>query len=317
MSFRILCVGSVCLDTVVRLGAGSFPGPEELVRVPSLINAVGGCCGNSATALARLGAAEVCMAALVGDDAAGFLALSSLAKADVTGAMVRPGGATAHSVVLVGPDERSFLYRPGVNEDLRLDECLSVLRSRPFDALLVTDPFLTHVGRTGLAELLSEARGRGAVTALDLCWDPAGRWAEFTDGCWPHVDLALANLEEARMVTGAGDAGQCASSLCRAGASTAVIKMGADGLLVRSHGEVWHVAAQKVECQDPTGAGDWCNAGVVMGYLATGSAHAAARLGSLAGASAVGTLGGSTATPLPELRTSLARYLIAFEEGSL
>ncbi|MFF4276856.1 carbohydrate kinase family protein [Streptomyces sp. NPDC001536] len=316
MSFRILCAGSVCLDTVVRLGTDSFPKPGELVPVPSLINAVGGCCGNSATALARLGAADVRIAALIGDDAAGALALSSLEKAQVTGAMICPGQSTAHSVVLVGSEDRSFLYCPGVNEDLQLDECLSVLLSRPFDALLVTDPFLTHVGRTALAELLSQARIQGAVTALDLCWDPSGQWAEFTDGCWPYVDIALANLEEARMVTGARDASHCASYLCQAGASMAVIKMGAEGLLIRSADETLQVAAQQVECQDPTGAGDWCNAGVVMGYLASRSAQVAAQWGSLAGASAVRTLGGSTATPLPELTASLARYLTATEEVS-
>jgi ribokinase len=298
---RLLCVGSICLDTLVQVPAAGLPQQGFLSRVAAVAEAVGGGCGNTAIASSRLGGA-VTVVACVGSDDAGRLIASTLDSAGVGGLIVRHDAPTGRTVVLVssGGEERSFLYHGGTNEHVDATDCDRCDLDH-FDALIVTDPFLTRIGRNSLAPLLRRARQHRLLTALDLCWDPSGEWMASQRDCWPLVDLALANVAEASQVTGCGDAATAARALVSLGAGCAVVKNGAAGLCVATEGATWWEDAIDVDCVDATGAGDWCNAGVVIGLVRTGSLPRAARLGCLAGSCAVSTLGGSTAVPTAEL----------------
>jgi sugar/nucleoside kinase (ribokinase family) len=298
---HVLCVGSLCLDTLVVVGDDGLPIPGRLARVSSITETLGGCCGNAAVALSRMGAA-VTVAARLGDDEAGETMMRLLGDDDVRLAVAPVSGRTSRCVVL-SSDTRSFLYQPGVNEDLRLNDVPSNLAQ--FEALLVSDPFLTEVGRSELAALLKAAHDAGVFAALDLCWDPTGEWERLLEGCWPLIDLVLAGADEARQLTGFEESAAAARRFAELGARMAVVKAGEGGLFCVAEGEAIHESAASVDVVDSTGAGDWCSAGVLLGALG-GDPRRAAAIGALAGACCVTSVGGSTARPSHELLTLLA-----------
>jgi sugar/nucleoside kinase (ribokinase family) len=296
----ILSVGSLCLDTMVRLGTDGAPAPGELARVVSIDETVGGCCGNAAIALSRMGA-DVTVVAKLGTDAAGRLIEHTLSANKIDLATSASSGPTSRCVVISSEatDSRSFYYQPGVNEGLRHDDIVGVDLG-DFDAVLVSDPFLTHLGRVELKRFLAEARDANVFTALDLCWDPVGEWGQVLDGCWELLDLVLASAEEAVNVTGVVECREAAQALYATGVRAAVVKAGAEGMFGCSAGVERHQPPVAVGVVDPTGAGDWCAAGTVVGAL-QGDFALALQVGALAGASALLSFGGSTAQPLPEL----------------
>lgn len=303
---RILCVGSLCLDTVVQLPPSGVPALGALAKASIITDFPGGGCGNSAVALARLGA-KVTVAGKVGCDAEGDLIRRTMSCDSIAGVITDPEASTARSIVLLQADgtERSFLYRAGANERLRIDDVLPYVRQE-YDALLVTDPFLTELGRSDLEALLRTAKRINMFIAVDFCWDPSGRWAADYPGVWPLVDVVLANGAEAAMLTGEQNPCHAASALLAAGTKAAIIKLGSSGMLAAIHNDIRTIPAYDTQVRDPTGAGDWCNAGVLLSYLNGGSLFEAAINGCMAGAAAVKVIGGSSAIPSTSLLRACA-----------
>ena len=171
MSPRLVCVGTAVVDLVADL-----PGPLEVGAkqfVPALRTAVGGPATTAAAAAARLGA-EVRLVAPVGDDERAATVRAALAAAGVgDGLVVRPGAATATSLVLVTPDgERTIVN--ATPDALRgpLDPAAAAaLRAGVEDA----DAVLADVRWPAAAALaLASARAAGVPGILDLDRAPAG-----------------------------------------------------------------------------------------------------------------------------------------------
>jgi sugar/nucleoside kinase (ribokinase family) len=108
----------------------------------------------------------------------------------------------------------------------------------------------------------------------------------------------LANLDEAVALTGRRDPA-AAAALLAARVGTAVVKCGADGVVVcaAAAGRPLTVAAEAADAADVTGAGDAFAAGYLVA-LAGGAAPAeAAAAGNLLAARAVATMGAWPAAP--------------------
>ncbi len=83
-----------------------------------------------------------------------------------------------------------------------------------------------------------------------------------------HVDIYVANDQEARSLTGESNLIKAASGLCALGARMVLIKKGEHGVLFYDKKFIFSLPAYPVEkVVDPTGAGDTF-AGGFMGYLA-------------------------------------------------
>ena len=165
MTPRLVCVGTAVVDVVADL-----PGPLEVGAkqfVPALRTAVGGPATTAAAAAARLGA-DVRLVAPVGADDHADLVRSALAGAGVADALlVRPGAATAASLVLGTPDgERTIVnatpdalrgpLAPAEAEALRAD-------------VAAADAVLADVRWPAAAALaLAAARAAGIPGVLDL-----------------------------------------------------------------------------------------------------------------------------------------------------
>jgi sugar/nucleoside kinase (ribokinase family) len=128
--------------------------------------------------------------------------------------------------------------------------------------------FLQEKLRGGLAGLLGEAKGRGISASLDCQWDPAGQWRGLEE--WlPLLDVFFCNGDEARSITGEGDAEAACRALARRTARP-LVKLGAGGALFTEGGRVVRVPARAVEVVDTTGAGDSFDAAFLFATLEQG-----------------------------------------------
>jgi sugar/nucleoside kinase (ribokinase family) len=104
-----------------------------------------------------------------------------------------------------------------------------------------------------------------------------------------YVDIIFANEEEAFAFTGKKDreALEMLSGYC----PVSVVKLGAEGSLVRVRGETTVIPSIKAHCKDSTGAGDIYAAGFLYGLTNNFSISEAGALASKLGAKCVETVG--------------------------
>ena len=85
---------------------------------------------------------------------------------------------------------------------------------------------------------------------------------------WPLVDYLFPNREEAALLTGEGDADWMADRFLEAGVGCVVLKLGAEGCLIKSRNlRIAVPAVEGITCVDTTGAGDSFAAGFLCGLL--------------------------------------------------
>lgn len=292
---EFFCVGQLSADVLLR-PVGQLPAPGSAEAVEDMEIMSGGCAGNTAIFLAKLGG-RVSLLAAVGSDAWAWAALDSAKAAgvDVSGVRALPSARTSACLVLVAPSgERTFLYRPGANERLSLDgiDWSCVEKSRCATRWL-------HVGGAiklralDLPELLRKAKAAGCGTSLDTDWDPEGLWMKRLASSLPHVDCLVAGVEEARHLTGLDEPEDMAECLLEKGPETVAVKQGPLGSTVMSRKEpgVVFAPAFKVNAVDTTGAGDAYAAGFIMGLSEGWSLERTASFANACGALATTRLG--------------------------
>ncbi|MFT4123336.1 MAG: carbohydrate kinase family protein [Microbacteriaceae bacterium] len=200
---RVVAAGHICVDLTPGLRAAPSGAPGALIDVGPLATRVGGCVGNTALALARLGV-EVQAQAVVGDDALGTIARADLQRAGIgaEGVVAAPL-ATSYSVVIEPPGvDRTFWHHTGANE--LFDGARVVLDGA--DALHVGYPSLLPalVDDAGapFAALLRRAKAAGATTSVDLAVvDPAGpagavQWDRVLAAVGEHLDVVTPSYDD-------------------------------------------------------------------------------------------------------------------------
>ncbi len=250
----------------------------SLATVGDLVVGTGGAEGNVAIGLARLGT-PVTWLGRVGDDGFGRRVVRELRAEGVD--VVAPVDAGAPTGLLVkstpaaGRTDVAY-YRAG--------SAGSRLEASDLDAVDVGGFALVHV--TGITPALS-ASASGAVDALvaravaagvpvsfdvnhrSNLWADAEAAAERYRAIAAQASVVFAGDDEAALIVGPGSAEELAERVAALGPAEVVIKLGADGALVRSvragvEPEVQRSAAVPVAVVDTVGAGD----AFVAGYLA-------------------------------------------------
>lgn len=264
MSAEIVCVGQIVADVVVHPVAGLPPtGSAALVKGIEL--KTGGCGCNTAVLLRKLGQPAALLGKL-GRDAFGDFLAGRLQTAGLDlGGIVRDASTLTSSViVLIGTSgERSFLYCPGANEQLTLDDIAwqAIERSR-----------MVHVGgimkldSLDIAELLRRAKALGKTTSLDTDWDPTGRWFDTIEPFLPYTDLFLPSLDEARLIAGLEAPSEIARFFLDRGPKVVALKLGEQGCYIRTADRECRLPAYGVDVVDTTGAGDAFVAGFLAGW---------------------------------------------------
>jgi ribokinase len=295
MTERIVVVGDIATDVLTIHSGPMAVGSDTPARIHLT---GGGSAANTAAWLACCGV-PVTLVGVVGADEAGADMVTDLTAIGVHCAVRRSTrGETGTVVVLSGGGERSMLCDRGANR---------LLAQTDVAVAITAEVGHVHVSGYTLLDPDSRAAGLHALAAPGVTRSvdaasaaPLRRAPEFLS--WVRgVDLLLANLDEARVLTGddgaQGDDGaeppaERAWRLTEVAANV-VVKCGAEGAVwAKANGEVVEVGAEPVPVIDPTGAGDAFAAGLLSAWRAGRDPQAALRAGTALGARAVGTIGG-------------------------
>lgn len=293
----VTCLGILVADVVGR-PVDDLPPPGALRLVERMGLFPGGCAGNTASALARLGFASSVIGA-VGDDVFGRLLVESLRREGVNTAAIRvmADQTTSSTMVLVASSgERTFLHLIGANGALTAAD-VDLSLAGPSDHLHVAGAgLMPALDGAALADVCAGARRLGMTVSVDTAWSPYGRWSGML-AALEHTDFFLPSLEEGRRITGEDDPEGIAAAAMDHGAGVVVVKMGERGCYVRAHAgrPGVYLPAVAAPFVDGTGAGDAFCAGFIAGLRLNWDVVKAARLATATGAIAVTALGAISA----------------------
>ncbi|MFF2549637.1 5-dehydro-2-deoxygluconokinase [Nocardia sp. NPDC058058] len=278
--------------TVGRVGVDLYPEQSgvPLAQVQTFAKFLGGTATNVAVAAARLGR-RTALLTKVGPDGFGDFVRDALSDFGVENRYVGTAPNLQTPVVFceLNPpaDPPLLFYRAPIAPDLTLvdDEIpWDVVDSVPL--LWVTGTGVSaEPGRTTQRAML-ERRDRRGHTVLDLDYRPMF-WPDVETARaeigWmvDHVNVVVGNRTEVQVAVGTADPDEAADRLLARGVRLAVIKRGAEGVLVATEAERWTVPPCRVEVVCGLGAGDGFGGALIHGLLAGWDPH---RLGTFANA---------------------------------
>ena len=267
MPIDIAIVGEINLDLILYGLPEVMPLERELLATNFRMT-LGSSSAILAHNLATLGA-RVAFTTCVGPDPMGQIALEYLRSAGVDLSRVRPKQ-TATGVTLLLPHgrDRHILTFPGTMFEMTYaDLDLNFLKSaRHFH---MSSLYLHRGLLPDVPKLFRELKAAGLTTSLDTNDDPDDRWSGL-DEVFPYVDIFLPNKQEACRVAGTEDVQQAIHQLA-ARVPMLVVKLGAEGALLRRGKEEFRAPGFKVEVIDTVGAGDSFDSGFLHKYLAGAS----------------------------------------------
>jgi sugar/nucleoside kinase (ribokinase family) len=314
-SVEVIVAGHICLDILPDFTQHT---PENEMLVPGKLTtvgpatlAIGGAVANAGLALHRLGVSTR-LVGKVGNDHLGRLILHMLRESNPVLAeemLVTQEAGTSYSIVVSLPEvDRVFFHHTGANDVFRPTD-LHPEHFRDARLFHVGYPPLLHEmyvdgGQTFVA-LLRELKAYGLTTSLDMALpDPRSEagvvnWNDWLSRVLPQVDIFFPTSDEILSMLGYTRDGaypplsgpllsEVADRLLAKGAAIVALKLGSDGLYMRTTGELRRLAALgkcappdlrawqdrellvpcfKVNVSGTTGAGDCTIAGYLAGLL--------------------------------------------------
>ncbi|MGW0246970.1 5-dehydro-2-deoxygluconokinase [Nocardia goodfellowii] len=265
--------------TIGRVGVDLYPQQSgvPLAEVETFAKSLGGTATNVAVAAARLGRRSAVLTK-VGADGFGDYVRSALESFGVTARYVGTSPNLRTPVVFCAldpPEDPPLLfYRAPIAPDLTIET-----RDVPWD--VVEQVPLLWVTGTGVSAEVSRStqrailrrRARRGHTVLDLDYrpmfwpDPALARPEIA---WmlDHVSVVVGNRTETEVALGTSDPDEAADRILARGVRLAVVKRGAEGVLIATEADRWTVPPCPVEVVCGLGAGDGFGGALIHGLLA-------------------------------------------------
>ena len=305
---KVLGAGSPIVDILVNVGeayVASIPGEKggmELVSSDALetllgnsgavpVKAAGGSAGNTIFGLARLGMPTAFLGK-VGADVDGDFYRSQFKSfgGDTASFRVSETVHTGRCLSLVTPDsERTMRTDLGAAATLELDEVTpemfaGVTHVHIEGYLLFAEPLFNKI--------ITTAKAAGCTTSVDIASFEIVRIhrGQFPQILSEYVDIVFANEDESREFCGSDNPDDGIAALGQY-CETAVVKLGAEGSIIKHGDEIVRVKADKVKAVDTTGAGDLWHAGFLYGFLNGKDLATCGRFGSMLGAAVVQVMG--------------------------
>ncbi|OXM51713.1 5-dehydro-2-deoxygluconokinase [Amycolatopsis alba] len=264
--------------TVGRVGVDLYPEQSgvPLAGVSTFAKSLGGTATNVAVAAARLGRSTSVLTK-VGPDGFGDYVRQALREFGVSPDHVGTSAGLQTPVVFCALDPPAdpplLFYRSPIAPDLTIDEAdvpWDVVESVPL--LWVTGTGVSVEPARGTQREMLRRRGRRSHTVLDLdfrpmFWPDTGTAREEIGWMLDHVTVAVGNRTEAEVAVGTADPDEAASRMLARGVELAVIKKGAEGVLVATAEGRWTVSPQPVEVVCGLGAGDGFGGALIHGLL--------------------------------------------------
>ncbi|ANN19323.1 5-dehydro-2-deoxygluconokinase [Amycolatopsis orientalis] len=264
--------------TVGRVGVDLYPEQSgvPLAGVSTFAKSLGGTATNVAVAAARLGRSTSVLTK-VGPDGFGDYVRQALREFGVSPDHVGTSAGLQTPVVfceLNPPSDPPLLfYRAPIAPDLTLGEAdvpWDIVETVPL--LWVTGTGVSVEPARGTQREMLRRRGRRSHTVLDLdfrpmFWPDTATAREEIGWMLDHVTVAVGNRAEAEVAVGTADPDEAASRMLARGVGLAVIKKGAEGVLVATSEGRWTVPPQRVDVVCGLGAGDGFGGALIHGLL--------------------------------------------------
>ena len=265
----VLSVGRVSVDLYAKEAYAGFDSQQSFTK------SIGGSPTNVAVACARLGL-DSALATNVGDDAFGQYVIQKLGQFGVDTSFVGTVKNTQTPLAfaaLTPPETPTVVFYRTAAPDtqLRLD---SVPES------VITQTKILWISQTSLSQGTTAEtclswmglRGSDSHTILDLDYR-AQFWASKQDAramatsAIAMASIVVGNLEECEVALGTTTALEAADALLAAGVKLAIIKLGAEGVLMKSAQQMIVIPPHPVEVVCGLGSGDAFGAAVCYGLI--------------------------------------------------
>jgi 5-dehydro-2-deoxygluconokinase len=305
--------------TVGRVGVDLYPEQSgvPLTRVSTFAKSLGGTATNVAVAAARLGR-RTSVLTKVGPDGFGEYVRQALEGFGVSSAHVGTAQGLQTPVVFCALDPPAdpplLFYRSPIAPDLTLTEAdvpWDVVESVPL--LWVTGTGVSSDPARGTQREILERRAGREHTVLDLdyrpmFWPDADTARAEIGWMLDHVTVAVGNRTEAEVAVGTADPDEAARRMLARGVKLAVIKKGAEGVLVATPEGSWTVRPQLIEVVCGLGAGDGFGGALIHGLLSGWDPVRIAHYANAAGALVASRLACADAMPTAgEIEALLAK----------
>ena len=292
----IAVFGSINMDIIAY--STRLPKPGETIHGTAYKTGLGGKGANQAAAVARLGA-PVAMIGRVGRDGFGDAAVAELASYRVadTHILRDEANATGIAMISVGESGENVITIVG-GANLKLDVGDVERAAVPLQAARV---LLLQLEVPNVASLAAAAivRKAGGLVILDPApVPPDGIVLEF----WQAADVLTPNETETAALTGllptSPDEGLAAArALVERGAGTAIVKLGARGVVFKRGTDEGFIQAFEVAAIDTVAAGDCFNGGLAVALSEGQALPDAVRFAAACGGLATTRMGAAAAAP--------------------
>ncbi len=265
--FDLLCIGTAIADCLIR---GFDPEPVSTYgyTADSCAFSAGGEAVNSSVTAAKLGLKTAILCSL-GNDAAGSMIEKTLTDNGVyTGTVVKEDAPTPITVIFVNPDGNrrsitNLAHKRNYHPERYLDliDCASAVSVGSLFRAPFNDPEI-------IRKVLERAKEKGIPVFADTKMPNFVRLGlEDIKDSLPFIDYIFPNEDESRYYTGKEDPEERADVFLSYGVKNAVIKIGAEGCLLKNAGGVIRLPAYRIDAVDATGSGDNFLAGFISEKL--------------------------------------------------
>jgi sugar/nucleoside kinase (ribokinase family) len=320
----VLVIGSPCLDIIFG-GMPHWPVLGQEMYVANFAISVGAVFNTAAT-LTRLGM-RVGILCELGNDFASRFILEEIEKAGICSdfILMRDYPLRTVTVSLAYEGERGFVSYADAHPNLSTQK---IERISPYDSpqaawdveelmlslkqALAVDDFdavfmYAYSAMQPLLQVLIEHRELPIF--LDVGWYPNDLGESSMSAILKYGTFLMPNLAEAAVITGE-QAPEEAVRLLSKMVPTAIVKMGARGVVACQRGQLTYCSALPVkDVIDSTGAGDAFNGGFIYGILKGYSLDDALRCGTICGGLSTTALSGTAAIPKAEELEQLRVHL--------
>ena len=260
----IVVAGHICLDIIPDWRTGSIKKiiPGHILEMSGLKLSTGGAVANTGLTLKKLGI-NTTLLGKIGSDAFGKVILEILKKEDealIENMIINEDEISSYTIVLNPPDtNRVFLHYPGPNHTFNANdipyEKIKSGRIFHFGYPPLMKKFYENAGEE-LVKMFRRIRQMNMVTSLDMAMSdpesPAGKldWRKFFKNVLPMVDIFIPSIDELLYMLRTEKfykisekkerfdvvlLDQLARQLIDYGANVVAIKLGDQGLYLRSH----------------------------------------------------------------------------------
>jgi len=260
----IVVAGHICLDIIPDWRIGSIKRiiPGHILEMSGLKLSTGGAVANTGITLKKLGISTTLLGK-IGSDAFGKVILEILQKEDETlveNMIISKNEISSYTIVLNPPDtDRVFLHYPGPNHTFTANDIpykkIKSGRIFHFGYPPLMQRFYENEGKE-LVKMFRRIRKMNMITSLDMAMpdpeSPAGKldWRKFFKNVLPMVDIFVPSIEELLYMLNPEKfykisenkeridvllLDQLARQLINYGANVVAIKLGDQGLYLRTH----------------------------------------------------------------------------------